>query len=1016
MLLRKQLVLLFSGFFILSSSEAQVSFPVNGIAEPREGCYAFTNATLVKDAQTTITNGTLIIRKGRIIAAAANAVIPKDAVVIDCKDKFIYPSFIDIYSDYGINAPQRGAATDFRSPAQLNTAIKGAYGWNQAVKPETDAFRIFTADNVKAKALRETGFGTAVSHLKDGIARGTSVAVTLADKADNLLILKERAAAHYSLSKGSSTQSYPASVMGSIALLRQTYLDAAWYKARPAEEGVNLSLQAWQASQELPQVFEANEKWNAVRADRIGDEFGIQYIIKGGGDEYQRVKEIAATKAMFIIPMNFPQAMDIEDPADARFVSLADMKHWEMAPANAAALEKAGIPFCLTTSDLRDVKQFTANLRKAMELGLTETRALEALTKTPATLLKIYDTVGSLEPGKLANFLISSGPLFNEKSVLLQNWVQGVKYSVNESSWTDNKGIYELVLESASRKLNYKLEVKSNSNAQVIADDTANARFSFDGKFVKLSFPESRRSKNTIRLSGVSHGQVWSGTGEDSTGNRFLWTAKFIKDIPPVPDTAKKKAPAAIGKVNYPFGSYGWEQLPKQENLLIKNATVWTNEKEGVLQQADVLVKNGKIISVGKNITDASAKQVDGTGKHVTAGIIDEHSHIAAASINEGGQSVSSEVRIADNINPEDVNIYRQLAGGVTSSHILHGSANTIGGQTQLIKLRWGGNDDDLKFKNSDPFIKFALGENVKRTTSTNNNRFPDTRMGVEEVLADAFQRARDYEKAMKLSVTSATSDKKKTAKPAPVRRDLELDALVEILNNKRFITAHSYIQSEITALLRVADKYGFKVNTFTHILEGYKVADKMKEHGSAASTFSDWWAYKMEVQDAIPYNASIMQRVGLNVCINSDDAEMARRLNQEAAKSVKYGGMPEEEALKMVTINPAKALHVEDRVGSIKVGKDADLVIWSDHPLSIYAKAEKTIVDGIIYFDREKDLQVRNQIAAERNRLIQKMLGEKKSGAPVQPAQPSYEILLTCGDHEHKEGLITIDGDEGIH
>jgi imidazolonepropionase-like amidohydrolase len=285
--------------------------------------------------------------------------------------------------------------------------------------------------------------------------------------------------------------------------------------------------------------------------------------------------------------------------------------------------------------------------------------------------------------------------------------------------------------------------------------------------------------------------------------------------------------------------------------------------------------------------------------------------------------------------------------------------------------------------------------------------------MGVEEVLADAFQRAKDYEKAMK---SSAGTDKKKTAKPAAVRRDLELDALVEILNNKRFITAHSYIQSEITALLRVADKYGFKVNTFTHILEGYKVADKMKEHGSSASTFSDWWAYKMEVQDAIPYNASIMQRVGLNVCINSDDAEMARRLNQEAAKSVKYGGMPEDEALKMVTLNPAKALHVEDRVGSIKAGKDADLVIWNDHPLSIYAKADKTIVDGIIYFDREKDMQLRNHIAAERNRIIQKMLGEKRSGAPVQPAQPSYQVLLTCGDHEHKEGLITIDGDEATH
>jgi imidazolonepropionase-like amidohydrolase len=1011
MLLRKQFALLLSGIFILSSTNAQVSFPVNGIAEPREGCYAFTNATLVKDAQNTIQQATLVIRKGKIIAAGAKADIPKDAVVIDCKGKYIYPSFIDIYSDYGVSAPQRSGSFDFRAPAQLATATKGAYGWNQAVRPETDAFRIFTADNVKAKALRETGFGTVLSHLKDGIARGTGVAVTLADKADNLLIVKQRAAAHYSLSKGSSTQSYPASLMGSIALLRQTYLDAAWYKQKPVEEGVNLSLQAWQSNQDLPQIFEANEKWNILRADRIGDEFGVQYIIKGAGDEYQRIKEIAGTKAPIIVALNYPQAMDVEDPADARFVSLSDMKHWEMAPSNAAALEKANIPFCLTTSDLRDIKQFTGNLRKAIEHGLTESRALEALTKLPATLLGIYDTVGSLEAGKLANFLITSGPVFHEKTTILQNWVQGEKYAVNETGWNESRGLYELALQSPKRNLNYKLDIKSNSNAQVIAADTAAARFSSDGKFVRLSFPESKRSKNTIRLSGVSNGDVWSGTGEDSTGNRFIWTARFVSTSAPAPDTARRKPPVTIGKVSYPFGSYGWQEAPKQENLLIKNATVWTNEQEGKMENADVLVKNGKIVRVGKNIEDASATRVDGTGKHVTPGIIDEHSHIAAASINEGGQSVSSEVRIADNINPEDVNIYRQLGGGVTSSHILHGSANTIGGQTQLIKLRWGGNDEELKFKNSDGFIKFALGENVKRTTSTNNNRFPDTRMGVEEVLADAFQRAKDYEKAMK----AAAADKKKGPKPA-LRRDLELEALVEILNNERFITAHSYIQSEITALLRVADAYGFKVNTFTHILEGYKVADKMKAHGAHASTFSDWWAYKMEVQDAIPYNATIMHRVGLNVCINSDDAEMARRLNQEAGKSVKYGGMSEEEALKMVTINPAKALHVEDRVGSIKAGKDADLVIWTDHPLSIYAKAEKTIVDGIVYFDREKDLQLRSQVTAERNRLIQKMLGEKRSGAPVQPAQASLQVLLSCGDHAHKEGMITVDGDELLH
>jgi imidazolonepropionase-like amidohydrolase len=288
----------------------------------------------------------------------------------------------------------------------------------------------------------------------------------------------------------------------------------------------------------------------------------------------------------------------------------------------------------------------------------------------------------------------------------------------------------------------------------------------------------------------------------------------------------------------------------------------------------------------------------------------------------------------------------------------------------------------------------------------------------VEEVMMDAFTRACEYEKGCKEAAVPATTTKKKgaattAAAAAPVRRDLELDALVEIMNKKRFITCHSYVQSEITATMRVAEKFNFTVNTFTHILEGYKVADKMKTHGATASTFSDWWAYKTEVQDAIPYNATLMQRVGLNVCINSDDAEMARRLNQEAAKSVKYGGMSEEDAFKMVTLNPAKALHVDEKTGSLKTGKDADVVIWSDNPLSIYAKAEKTIVDGIVYFDRTRDLELRKKIAAERNRLVQKMLGEKRSGGPVSPATPSFQVVLSCGDHDHHDGLITIDVDE---
>jgi imidazolonepropionase-like amidohydrolase len=1021
---------------------AQVTFPVNGVADPRTGCYAFTNATIVKDGQTTLSNATLVIRDGKITGVGTNVNIPKDAVVVNCSGKYIYPSLIDIYTDYGIPQVQRPTGTGgaggggFFAAQQPTSNTKGAYGWNQAIHSETNAADIFVVDDRSAKALRDLGFGAVLTHNKDGIARGTGAVVTLANEKENLVIVKDKASAHYSFAKGTSTQSYPSSMMGSVALLRQTYLDAQWYKSKPTKEGVNMSLQAWTDEQGLPQIFDANDKWSDIRADRIGDEFGVQYIIKGGGNEYQRMSDIAATKAPYIISLNFPQAQEVEDPNDAKYVSLADMKHWELAPTNPAAFEKANIPFALTTADLRDVKQFWTNLRKAIDNGLSEGKAFEALTKTPATWLGVYDKVGSLEEGKLGNFLITTGPLFNEKTVIIENWVQGDKYAVKEDAWTNVAGTYNLAINGTGGTMNYTLDVKNSTTANVIGKDTLTGKFSYDGKLVKLSFsttparrPQGQPGQGqgqggfgggrgggaTMRLSGVSNGTVWQGNGVDTVGNPLTWTATFVK-ANETTDTTRRRFPQRLGKVTYPFGSYGWDSLPHQENLLIKNATVWTNEKEGVLPNTDVLVKNGKIAQIGKNLSDASAKVIDGTGQYLSPGIIDEHSHIAAFSINEGAQSVTSEVRIGDNLNPDDINIYRQLSGGVTSSHILHGSANTIGGQTQLIKLRWGVNDEDLKFKGADPFIKFALGENVKRTASTQGNtRYPDTRMGVEEVQADAFQRATDYEKQMKEA--EENNKKKGGIALSPVRRDLELDALVEIMNKKRFITCHSYVQSEITELMRVADKYGFKVNTFTHILEGYKVADKMKAHGSSASTFSDWWAYKLEVQDAIAYNAAIMTKVGLNVCINSDDAEMARRLNQEAAKSVKYGGLTEEEAFKMVTLNPAKALHVDDKVGSIKVGKDADLVLWSDNPLSIYAKANKTIVDGIVYFDRERDKELRKQIASERNRLIQKMLAEGRTNpGGTTPARPSLQVVLHCEDYEHHDGLFEVGSFEELN
>ncbi len=982
---------------LMVNTSAQESFPINGIRDIRAGLYAFTNATIVQNEKNKIENGSLLIKQGKILAVGANIVIPKEAIIINCAGKFIYPSFVDPYTDYGVGATKRAATGyNYSAPAQLISNKPGAFNWNQAIKPEINAAEMFSIDDATAAGYRSNGFGTVFTHVKDGIARGTGAVVSLATENNHQAILKSKAAAVYSFEKGSSTQSYPSSLMGSISLLRQTYLDAKWYQSKPLTEGINLSLEAWNNNQNIPQIFVTDDKWNTVRADRLGDEFGVQYIIKGGDNGYQRIEEMVKTKASYILSVDFPIAMDLEDPNDARFVSLADLKHWELAPTNLAAFEKANINFSISSADMKESKSFLSNIKKAIQYGLSENKALEALTKTPATQLGVYDQVGSLEVGKLANFIITTEPLFSSTSKIIENWVQGNKYEINTAEWKSLAGKYKLSIKNGTVNNEYNLEVKKDLSASIIGTDTLMAKLSINESMVKISFPNKKgKGAEQIRLGGTLLGNDWSGIGSDALGNKTTWTASLVAPLTNVETKKTNDTLKALAKITYPFVGFGNEVIPGQETILIKNATVWTSDKEGILKNTDVLVKNGKIAKLGQNLNEPNAKIIDGTGKHLSAGIIDEHSHIAALSINEGGQSVTSEVRIADNLNPEDINIYRQLSGGVTSSHILHGSANTIGGQTQLIKLRWGANDQDLKFAGADPFIKFALGENVKRTTSNNNNRFPDTRMGVEEVLNDAFDRALDYQKTLKENPNA--------------RKDLELEALVEILNKKRFITCHSYVQPEITYMLRIGDKYGFTVNTLTHILEGYKVADKIKKHGASVSTFSDWFMYKTEVQDATGYNAAIMQKVGLNVCINSDDAEMARRLNQEAAKTVTYGGVTEEEALKMVTINPAKALHVADKVGSIKIGKDADLVLWSDNPLSIYAKSLYTIVDGTIYFDREKDASLHQTVASEKARLVQKMLGDKKAGGPTRTASPSYQTILACGDHDHEDGIATI-------
>ena len=1008
--MKKTLLLIFT-LFTFFLANAQETYPVNGSFDIRSGQFAFTNANIMVNAGQMIKGGTLIIKDHKIESVGTGIAIPKGYVVIDLKGKYIYPSLIDAFSSYGLpDAPRQ--SFNFRGGQPVFTSTKdGAYAWNEAIRPEMHVNTIFNINAKKSEELKKNGFGTVNSIIKDGIVRGTSSAVTLGTESANEVMLNQSTAANYSFNKGTSKTDYPQSLMGAIALLRQTYLDASWYKNQNKE--YNISLDEFNKQQSLPQIFEVSNWEDVLRADKVGDEFGKQYIFKSGGDEYQRIAAMKATGGKFIIPLNFPKAYDVEDPADAKSVTYAQMKNWELAPTNPAALEKAGIEFAITTADLESSKDFWTNLRTAIDNGLTEQQALKSLTEIPAKMLGIDAEVGTLSKGKDANFLITSDSLFKKGNIIFENWVQGSRFIVSQMDVKDLRGDYNLIIAgigNLTMKVGgsigaYDLNLERTGTDSVKVKGT----LSRNGDLVSMFFDLKKNPKGDIRLTGYldkSDPITFKGEAALADGSNTNWSASLIA---PFKEKDKKEEPKdkiALGNVIYPFVAYGYTEAPKQESVLFKNATVWTNEKDGILQNTDVLIENGKIKAIGKNLAAGNAKVIDATGKHLTPGIIDEHSHIAISrGVNEGTQAVTAEVRIGDVVDGEDINIYRQLAGGVTTSHLLHGSANPIGGQTQLVKLRWGQTPEQMKFAGWEGFIKFALGENVKQSNwgDFNTIRFPQTRMGVEQVYIDAFTRAKEY----KSQWETYNSTRNKSGLTAP-RRDLELDALVEILNDTRHITCHSYVQSEINMLIHVADSMGFKINTFTHILEGYKVADKMAARGIAGSTFSDWWAYKMEVWDAIPYNGKIMHDAGVLVAFNSDDAEMARRLNQEAGKAVKYGNVSKEEAFKFVTLNPAKMLHIDNKVGSIKPGKDADLVLWSDEPLSVYAKAEETYVDGIKYWDIAKDADQQKTIKSEEARLIQKMLDSKNGGSKTQRPSITKPSLNTCDTIEENYQIQT--------
>ena len=974
--------------------------PQNGTIASKPKMVAFKNARIIISPEKTIENGTLLIEDDRIVDAGILVIIPERAIEIDCKGKTIVPAFIELYSNVGLPKP---VSTNNSNRPQLESSKQGAYYWNEAMHPETDASQVYQIDQKSNESLVKMGFGFAVTHIQDGISRGTGAFVSLGFESSNKQLILPQAAQFYSFEKGVSKQTYPSSQMGSIALLRQFFYDYEWYAlTKPSE--TNLSLEHLQETIALPFIFKTTDKWEVLRARKIADEFNYSFNFLGSGNEYMAVRALKNTKNTIILPINFPEPYEVKDPYIARQIPLSDLKHWELAPSNPAILVQNTIPICITSLGQKDEASFWKNIRKAIERGLTADQALNSLTIEPARILNLQKELGTLENGKKASFTIYSANPFEEEAKRLESWLLGTQYMVENVAKQDVAGRYNILIDGkqfpleitgAEGKFSGTIqtirEKEDGKKGRVIRDTlTPKVYVNLIGDDITLQFNVDDNNWNgsvTLHAKVNSKFGVFEGDGMLPTGKWVKWSAvrNQKSDQKKKEIETPKKDTSYSEKLWFPNMAYGFQELPKAETTVFRNATIWTNEQSGILEDATVIVSDGKITFVGKgNFTiPAGAKIVDAKGKHLTSGIIDEHSHIAISKgVNEGGQAITAEVSISDVVHPDDINIYRQLSGGVTAAQLLHGSANPIGGQSALIKLKWGHSPEEMLIVNAPKFIKCALGENVKQANwgDYNSVRFPQTRMGVEQVFYDGFARAIAYQKEWD---TYSYSKKEGILKP---RKDLELEVLSEILRSERFITCHSYVQSEINMLMHLADSMHFRINTFTHILEGYKLADKMLKHGAGGSTFSDWWAYKFEVNDAIPYNAAMMHDLGVVVAINSDDAEMGRRLNQEAAKSVKYGGMSEENAWKMVTLNPAKLLHLDERMGSLKVGKDADIVLWSANPLDILAKVEITMVDGKILYDANRDAEMRIQNQKERARIVTKMLESNEKGEESKP------------------------------
>ena len=959
----------------VAAQQATRTEPVTGIRDNGTGFHALVGARVVTAPGQVLDNATIVIRNGLIQQVGRNLQPPAGARVWDLSGHTVYSGFIDAHADLGMDAVPEGGDV---GPTHWNPQVRAWFSTTTNLQDDAD----------RRAALRSQGFGTALAVPTQGIFRGTASVVNLGDTGVRDRVLRSDLVQAVGFQRSFELGgAYPNSAMGTIALMKQTFMDADWYmRAWGAYEDSGRAFLPPETSQALaaledavqgnqPIIFETTSEEEYLRAHKLAAEYGVDAWFRGSGEEYRIIDVLEGRTEPLIIPLSFPDAPDVDDPESALNASLADLRDWYLAPTSPAQLADAGVRFAITSDGLSSLNEFLPNLRIAVARGLSTNDALAALTITPAAWLGLENTHGTIAEGKVANLVVSEGDLFTEEATVRDVWVHGQVYGVTRPPEIDPRGTWSIAsddewgfeatlrIEGPLNRLRGSIDVAGPDGATIdlasaeVVTETGRLEVRFDG--------EDLGYEGVALLAGSVRGEEFYGWTSLPNGSDPSFRGSRTEAYEgPARGTVAMNVPEIDLPFIRPMMEYGRSAIPEQPAaVVVRNATVWSQGPLGQMENADLLVQAGKVVAVGPDLDAPSgAIEIDATGKHVTPGLIDPHIHSGVSAINESGFAIVPEVQMGDVVTHNNIWMYRQLAGGLTTAHIKHGSANPIGGENVFVKLRWGSLPEDLKLEDAPRTVKFALGENPKRR----QGRYPDTRMGTQEIIRDHFLAARDYEREWQGFEANGEG--------IPPRRDLRMEAILDILDQELLISSHGYRADEFLALVRLAEEFGFRVQTLQHGVEAYKIAPELAASGVAAVVWSDWGAFKLEAYDATVYNARILIEAGVVTSLHSDNSEIASRMNWEAGKLLRTGLTPEQ-ALSTVTNMAAKAVAIDARVGSLEAGKDGDFVIWSGNPLSQFTRAEQTWVDGRRYFSIEEDAVMREQIDRERTQLIQAIL-----------------------------------------